>query len=264
MKRPRLALPFTIVPRGDAVLLVAGEDVRLTLRVERAAEWVPALLAGCDGARALADVIAQVPTPFAPAARQLLSDLAGERVLVDGGPEDRPAPAAPAFAIAGTGRLADALRARLAPPAIAPPDAVQIFAQDDLDLGAALTAVARWRAGGARVLWASVGALARAYVGPLLLPDAGPCLECLLGHFRLLSPAPDVYSALLAHTGPFAPAPFSGIAVAAELACWKLALLGTEPVPSALYALHVVEAASLEIRSHRVFRDPECSACAGT
>jgi bacteriocin biosynthesis cyclodehydratase domain-containing protein len=264
VKRPRLALPFTIVPRGDAVWLVAGEDVRLTLRVERAAEWVPSLLAGCDGARELADVIARVPATFAPAARQLLSDLAGERVLVDGGPEDRPADAAHAFAIAGTGLLADALRARLAPTTNT--DAVQIFAQDDLDLGSALAAAARWRAMGARVLWVSLGALARAYVGPLLLADAGPCLECLLGHFRLLSPAPDVYSALLDHAGPFTPAPFParGVAVAAELACWKLALLGAEPVPSALYALHVVDAASLEITSHRVFRDPECPACAGT
>ena len=111
----------------------------------------------------------------------------------------------------------------------------------------------------------SIGPLARAYVGPLVLPDAGPCLACLLGHFRLLSPLPEVYDVLLAHAGPFSPAPFpdAGIAVCAALVAWKLAQVGAEPASPAVYALHVVDAASLEISSHRVFRDSECT-CAGT
>jgi len=42
----------------------------------------------------------------------------------------------------------------------------------------------------------------------------------------------------------------------------KLALVAREPAPAALYALHVVEVATLEVSSHRVLINPECSACA--
>src|SRR6185295_5687724 len=114
-------------------------------------------LARCDGAHELDELVANVP-----GARELLADLAGERVLVEGGPEDRPAAPATGFAVEGSGVLADALRARL--PA---GNDVHVVAQDDLDLRAALAACARRRSDGTRVVWASIGPLARAYVGPL-------------------------------------------------------------------------------------------------
>jgi bacteriocin biosynthesis cyclodehydratase domain-containing protein len=261
--RPRLAWPFTIVPRGDdAVWLVAGEDVRFTIRAERAAEWLPDLLRACDGTRATAEIIAAAPARWRDAARNVLDDLAGERVLVDGGSELAPQPTAKAVVIEGNGALADRLRARFrdASPA---PDALRVVAQDDLDLRAALAAGVRLRAERAVWLWTTIGPLSRAYVGPLLLPDAGPCIACVLERFRLLSPVAEVYDVLVGHAGPFTPAPFPapGIDAVADLVAWKLALVAAAPPAAAVYALHVVEAATLETSSHRVFRDPECAAC---
>jgi len=261
--RPRLAWPFTIVPRGDGdVWLVAGEDVRFTLRAEHAADWLPALLARCRGAETIDALLAEVAPASRAAARELLESLAGERILVEGEPLDiaqRPASAV----VEGSGRLADALRTRL--PASGG-DAIHVLAQDDLDYASAVAAGRRWRGDAVRGLWTSIGPLARAYVGPVMLPDAGPCLTCLLGHFRLLSPVPEVYDVLLGHNGAFAPAAIGDtlVGLAADLVAAKLAQLGAEPPSSTVFALHVIEAASLEVTSHRVFRDSECTACAGT
>jgi bacteriocin biosynthesis cyclodehydratase domain-containing protein len=269
LTRPRLAWPFTIVPRGDgAVWLIAGEDVRFTVRAERAVEWLPDLLRACDGSRATAEIIAAAPARWRDAAREVIDDLAGERVLVDGGSEAAPQPSARTVLVEGRGALADRLRARFAdaaatPDAAATADALRVVAQDDLDLRTALATGARLRTERIAWLWTTLGPLGRAYVGPLLLPDAGPCLACVLERFRLLSPVAEVYDVLVGHSGPFAPAPFPsrGVDAVAELVAWKLALVGAVPPVAAVYALHVVETATLETSSHRVFRDPECAAC---
>jgi bacteriocin biosynthesis cyclodehydratase domain-containing protein len=263
LTRPRLAWPFTIIPRGDdAVWLVAGEDVRFTVRAERAGEWLPDVLRACDGTRAVAAIVDATPARWRDAARDVIADLAGERVLVDGGSELAPQPAARDVVVVGAGLLADRLRA-LWPATAATPDAVRVLAQDDLDLRAAVATGARLRAEAASWLWVTIGPLTRAYVGPLLLPTAGPCVACVLEGFRQLSPVADVYDVLLGHAGAFTPAPFParGVDAVAALAAWKLGLAGALPPAAALYALHVVEAASLETTSHRVFRDPECVAC---
>ena len=47
--------------------------------------------------------------------------------------------------------------------------------------------------GDAPWLWVSTGAMSRGYVSPVFLPDAGPCLGCLLRHGRLLSPAREIH-----------------------------------------------------------------------
>jgi bacteriocin biosynthesis cyclodehydratase domain-containing protein len=98
----------------------------------------------------------------------------------------------------------------------------------------------------------------------LFLPDTGPCLECLVDHFRLRSPVPELYDLIAAHPGPFTAAVFepAALAVVADLVAWKLSLIAHEPAPAALYALHVVEVATLEVSSHRVLINPECPACA--
>jgi bacteriocin biosynthesis cyclodehydratase domain-containing protein len=255
--RPRLAGAFTIVPRGDAVWLISGEDVRFTLRGDAAASWLPELLRACDGTLTLDAVVACAPAAHQAEARELLTGLAGERVIVDGGAALAHRPAPPAWQVEGTGRLAEALRPR------APGGALRVIAQDTLDFPAALAANARQLAGTTRWLWASIGPQARAFVGPLFLPDAGPCLECLLDHFRLRSPVPELYDLLAAHPGPFAPAAFDDepLAIVADLVAAKLALVARDPAPAALYALHVVEAATLEVSSHRVLINPECPAC---
>jgi hypothetical protein len=88
--------------------------------------------------------------------------------------------------------------------------------------------------GGAPWLWVTCVPLSRGYVSPIFLPDAGPCLACLLGHFERLSPAPEIYADLEEHARqgrPLAPAPFPerGIRILAELAGWKVELLERRP-----------------------------------
>ncbi|HET7503580.1 MAG TPA: TOMM precursor leader peptide-binding protein [Kofleriaceae bacterium] len=257
MLRPRLAAAFTIVPRDDAVWLIAGEDVRITLRGDAVGSWLPELLRACDGRCTLDEVVALAPEPRRGEARAVLDALAGERIVVDGGAERAHRAAPVAWHVDGTGPLADALRAR------APEGALRVFAQDTLDYAAALAVNTAQRAAAAPWLWASIGPEARALIGPLILPDTGPCLECLLDHFRLRSPVPELYDLLVAHPGPFAAATVepAALATVADLVAWKLTLVDREPAPPALYALHVVELTSLEVSSHRVLINPECPAC---
>lgn len=256
MLRPRLAPGFSIIPGDpDRVWLVAGEDVRIALRGDRVGAWLPALLRACDGTAGLDGLLADVAEPHRAEARALIAGLVGERIVVDGGALQAHQAAPPAWHVEGEGRLADALRAR------APGGGVRVFAQDTLDLGAALAVNRAMRA---RWLWATIGPAARGFVGPLLLPDAGPCLACLIDHFRLRSPVPALYDQLVAHPGPFAPAELEApaVEVIAGLVAWKLALIDRPMAPAALYALHVVEVATLETSSHRVLINPECPACA--
>src|SRR5208282_5523498 len=74
-----------------------------------------------------------------------------------------------------------------------------VLCQDRLDYDEVLRFNRRCLETGTPWLWASTGPMNRAYVSPLFLPDAGPCLNCLLLHFRRLSPVPDLYEALATH-----------------------------------------------------------------
>jgi bacteriocin biosynthesis cyclodehydratase domain-containing protein len=143
-----------------------------------------------------------------------------------------------------------------------------VLAQDSLDYDAALLFNRRCLDGGAPWLWVTTGPLARGYVSPAFQPDAGPCLACLLSHFKLLSPAPDVYQDLLAHARaglPFAPAPIPEACtrLLAELLLAKLEWLALADAPAALFRLHALEVATLEVSTHQVFIDPECPQCRG-
>ena len=143
---------------------------------------------------------------------------------------------------------------------------LSVFCQDRLDYEEALGSNRRYLDAGAPWLWASTGPMGRAYVSPLFLPDAGPCLACLLNHFRRLSPAPEFYDDLSAHAAagrPIAPVPFPNPAaeIVRQLIVWKIDLAKESQAPAALYRLHVLEVGNLEVTSHRVFVDPECPAC---
>ena len=83
-RRPRLALPFTVLTGPDTVRLVAGEDFRYTLTGPGLNGWLPAWLAGLDGTVPLDEAVARLPEPHRPTARQLADRLYGERVLIDG------------------------------------------------------------------------------------------------------------------------------------------------------------------------------------
>jgi bacteriocin biosynthesis cyclodehydratase domain-containing protein len=143
-----------------------------------------------------------------------------------------------------------------------------ILCQDRLDFAEALDCNQRCRREGSAWLWASTGAMQRGYVGPLFLPDAGPCFGCLLRSFQRLSPAPELYDALIDHTRqqgalqavPFAP---EATTMLEQVVRWKVAR-SSEPVAApALYRLHVLECATLEVSTHRVFVDAQCPECRG-
>src|SRR5207244_113375 len=110
-----------------------------------------------------------------------------------------------------------------APPSAARP---RVLRQDRLDLDAALRFNAECLGGEAPWIWVTSGPMGRGYVSPVFLPDDGPCLACLLGHFRRLSPLPELYDELIAHAragGVIGPSPFPphGEAILSSLADWK-------------------------------------------
>ena len=263
--RPRLALPYTVVAEPDSVRLLAGEDHRYTLSGSGLEAWLPGLLIGCDGRRSLEELLASLDEATRPGARDLIGRLYGERVLVDGPVELTHEPASYAIVAEGMGALAERLAelgSRAAPGAAVLP----VFCQDRLDYAAALAFNRRCLQSGVPWLWATLGPMSRGYVSPPFLPTAGPCWACLLGHFRRLSPAPELYDALIDHArrgGSIEPAPFPalGVEILSQLVLWKREQLGRSEPPSALYRLHVLELETMEVTSHRVRIDPECPEC---
>jgi bacteriocin biosynthesis cyclodehydratase domain-containing protein len=266
--RPCLALPFTILTGPDRVHLIAGEDFRYTLDAPGLETWLPEWLAKLDGRLSVDEAVATAPTEQHAGARQLIARLYGERVLIDG-----PAPAARKaggyhLQAQGNGPLFAGLVGATAAPDGDPGRVVTVFCQDRLDYEAALRFNDRQLRGGGAWFWLTVGPMSRGYVSPLFLPDAGPCLCCLLTHFRRLSPAPELYDRLTdhGHAGRrVEPATFppQGVAVLQQLLLWKAELLREPEAPAALFQLHVLEVSTLEVSAHGVFCDPECPACSG-
>ena len=264
-RRPRLALPYTILSGPDTVRLVAGEDFRYTLSGPGVEHWLPGFLAGLRGAETLAQALTRLDEAQRGLALRLAARLYGERVLVDGPAQAAHAAGDYRLAVEGAGPLRDELE-RDAATVGQGAKALPVLCQDRLDYDEVLCFNRRCRGGTSPWLWASTGAMSRGYVGPLFLPDAGPCLACLLGHFERLSPAPEIYRELRAHAragGPIEPAPFPPEAVTAlaALVRWKASLATQREPPAALYRLHVLEVETMEVSTHRVFVDPECPEC---
>jgi bacteriocin biosynthesis cyclodehydratase domain-containing protein len=266
-KYPCLALPFTVLPGDEADAAVAGEDFRYTLAGAGLEAWLPDWLPALDGSRALDDLLARLPEERRDQACELVARLYGERVLTDG--PARAAHVAGRYRLRpeGSGPLHAALAEGLAGwPEGAP--ALPMLCQDRLDYDEGLRFNERCLAGEAPWLWASCGPMSRGYVSPVFLPDAGPCLACLLHGFRRLSPAPELYEELIEHARKgraITPVPFPAPAVGIlrQLVAWKSELLEQVDPPAALYQLHVLEVSSLEVTAHRVFFDPECPSCRG-
>jgi bacteriocin biosynthesis cyclodehydratase domain-containing protein len=263
--RPCLALPFTILTAPNRVRLIAGEDIRYTLDAVGLETWLPPFLSKLDGRLLLDDLLAALPEDRRPAAQDLMTRLYGERVLIDGPPEAAHRPAGYGLQVEGTGPLADGLRAAQ-PVDSGGARRVTVLCQDRLDYQEMLGLNAQLLEGEEPWLWATVGPVSRGYVSPVILPDAGPCLQCLLTHFRRLSPAPDLYDDLVDHARqgrPIRPVPFPphGLEMLRQVVLRKVELLREPEPPAALFQLHVLEVGALEITAHRVFCDPECPAC---
>ncbi len=192
-------------------------------------------------------------------------DAAGERVLVDGTAPEAHRNVEYRLVVEGTGPLLGSLRQSERADGGAKHQAGSLFVlcQDSLDYAAALRFNRRCRNDHVSWLWVTTGPMSRGYVSPVFLPDAGPCFGCLLGHFRRLSPAPELYDALLTDRAFIAPTPFpdESAGILRQLVLWKLSVLQQENPPAALYRLHVLEVDSFEVTTHRVFIDPECPEC---
>ena len=265
--RPCWAMPFTTLTAPDRVRLVAGEDYRFTLEGPGLDTWLPTWLEAFGHGCSLAEALAVLPEERRAAARQIVARLYAERVLIDRPAAAAHTPTAAAPLPEGSGPLYDSL---VAAAGVLPAGAkgVPVLCQDRLDYGEALRFNRRMLAGDVPWFWVTCGPLSRGYVSPAFLPDAGPCLECLLAGFRRLSPAPELYAELTEHAAqgrPIAPAPFPAPASALllDLLRWKQQLLAGPSPPAALYRLHVLEVAGLEVSAHHVFADPECPACRG-
>lgn len=265
--RPRLALPYTLVREPDRVRLLAGEDFRYTLSGAGIDAWLPDWLERCDGRRTVAELLAELLAERRDAAAALCERLYGERLLVDGPALQAHRPARYGLTPVGTGIVADGLAA--APPDLALPS-IPVLCQDRLDYDEALRFNERCLPARATVptpfFWVSCGAMTRGYVSPPFLPDAAPCLQCLVRHFQRLSPAPELYDVLIAHKKagrplPAVPFPPEAAAILLQLVRWKAGLLAEPEPPAALYLLHVLEISTMELTAHPVFPDPECPAC---
>ena len=264
-RRPRLALPFTILTDSNTVRLVAGEDFRYTLTGQGLDGWLPGWLAGLDGRMLLDEALGRLPDTYQTIALQIADRLYGERVLIDGVASDAHVPVRWRLTSEGSAVWADRWQ-----PITAEGNArtLPVLCQDRLDYDEALHFNRRCLEMKTPWLWATTGPMSRAYVSPLFLPDAGPCLGCLLYHFRRLSPAPELYDALASHVragGAVVPVSFPppAVAMVQQLLVWKASLAEEPEAPTALYRLHVLEVTSLEVTSHRVFVDPECPECHG-
>jgi bacteriocin biosynthesis cyclodehydratase domain-containing protein len=259
-------MPFTVLAEGERVRLIAGEDLRWTLNGQAIGEWLPAWLPLLDGKHTLDELLSHLAPEHHAAALQLLEHLASERVLINGPVEAAHPGRRYRMSIEGTGVLRVGLEALTQGESSLP--AINVLCQDRLDVDEALRFNECCLRRSSPWLWVSCAALSRGYVSPIFLPDAGPCLACLFGHFRQLSPMPELYDELAGHAragGSFASAPFpeTGVAILQQLLAWKIDLLARPEAPAAVYRLHVLEVTSLEVSSHPVAVDPECPACHG-
>jgi len=269
-RRPRLAYPFTILTSPNTVRLVAGEDYRYTLTAPELDRWLPPLLERFLGKETLQTLFAALTPPQRDAALEVIQHLYGERVLVDGSANDAHAAQKYHVVVEGSGGLRELMAgSNPSPPAPLPQGergTLLLLCQDRLDYDEALRTSRRCRETMTPLLWASYGAMHRAYVSPLFLPDAGPCFGCLLRSFQRLSPAPEIYDALREHAQQekaITPVdfPYEGLLMLQGLLLWKLHEAEREFPGPALYRLHVLEREHFEVSTHRVFIDPLCPEC---
>lgn len=264
----QFAVPCTFIDGPDGLLLVAGEDIRLVIHGREISQWALPLLDAVDGTRAVDTLLSGLPPNIQSEAESLLARLKAERLLVtcDSSPAVRPLLFD--LEVLGKGDLAEkicASRSFFSDPQSS--RRLQVLCQNDLNYEEARSFGRKCLEVSTPYAWVSYGAQSRAFVSPIYLPDSGPCLECLIDGFESLSPSPEIYDALTRHAqtgGKFSAARFppEGIEIIAHLLTWKLRLLyegANSPAPS---RLHVLETSTLEVESHRVFRNPGCPGCA--
>ncbi len=250
-------VPITLVTEGDVLWAVAGEALRFRLEAPGITGWGAALLARIDGRPTMA-LLAEVPESARADAADLLDLLVGERLLYDAG--------APPVAVSrrlgtveGEGPLADALRVY----ASGDEADVLVLAQSDPNPSTVREFGARCLEQSRPHAFVTIGPAARALIAPLVVPPGRPCLQCLLIASRRLSPTPALHDLLERHDGPFTPVTWSPAAIGmlAGLVAEKLTAEEHAPASARMFALHVVEAGSLEVNAFELLPDPACPAC---
>jgi len=323
---PRLALPFTVIADGELLHLIAGEDVRYSIRAGSFAADLALLLRRCEGRDPLDVLLLELPNADRADARKLIERLYGERILIDGPVEQLSVANHYRLAVEGRGELAKRMKPSKHPltrsvsegerstdlgventgqrsPSLTlrvgdemQEPQLSLLCQDTLDPNAVLEFNRRClHANSGPWMWATTGPASRGFVSPVFLPNAGPCLECLVRHFQRLSPVPQLYEALARHgrqDGAFAAVSFpdEGVTILEQIVRWKVGQLGSsvgwDSVPTgqqlpiqptesgrspnlrtygtphpAVFQLHVLELDVMEVTTHRVFVDPTCPEC---
>ena len=265
----RFAFPFAILARPDTVRLIAGEELRYTLRSPSLDEWLPQFLRSFQEEIEWRSLLNQLPSELHEPALQIITRLYSERVLLEGNGESEPISSPVRCVVEGSGNLSERLRAAV--PAVSGSAAhVAVLGQESLDYATALDFNRRARrSSAAGWLWVSCGAMGRGFVSALFRPQSGPCLECLIRNFQRLSDTPAIYEHLIEHSRsggqmPQACFPAAAIDFLAALARWKIERSAETEPPSGVYRLHVVEVDTMECTTHRVFRDLHCPECATT
>ena len=265
-ERIRFAFAFAILTKPDTVRLVAGEELRYTLRSPSLDQWLPGFLSGFEHDAEWRPLLKQLPCERQQQALEIISRLYGERVLLEGNGDHSHMPSPLPWVVEGSGELSERLRGAV-PAVSANAVRLAVFCQDALDYAAALDFNRRCRrSDAAGWLWISCGPMGRGFVSSVFRPHAGPCLGCLIRNFQRLSPAPEIYEHLIEHScagGEIPPVPFPAPALdlLAALARWKIESSAQSEPSVGVYRLHVVETNTMECTTHRVFRDPHCPDC---
>ena len=74
----------TVIADGESVHLIAGEDVRYSLRAGVCASSLAALLLRCDGRHSLETLLLELSDADRSGTRPIIERLYGERLLIDG------------------------------------------------------------------------------------------------------------------------------------------------------------------------------------
>jgi len=265
-KRVRFAFPFAILTKPDTVRLVAGEEFRYTLRSPSLDQWLPQLLSSFEREVEWRPLLDQLPCERHQQGLEIIIQLYGERVLLEGNGDHSQMPSPLRWVVEGSGKLSERLRGAV-PAVLTNAVHLVVLCQDTLDYAAALDFNRRCRrSDAAGWLWISCGPMGRGFVSSVFRPQAGPCLGCLIRNFQRLSPAPEIYEHLIEHScagGEIPPVPFPAPALdlLAALARWKIESSAQAEPSVGVYRLHVVETDTMECTTHRVFRDPHCPDC---
>lgn len=273
-RSPKLALTFTILSDRHQVRLIAGEDYRYTFSGKDIDQWLPLLLSKFNGTITVDQALKDIDEKYRNDAVKFITRLYGERILIDHLSLNSTSNNSYQIKLLGRGKLFDLLQTEIKQLAISTnknsdfAKTINILCQDRLDYYELLNFNrAQLQQSNNFWLWASYGALSRAYVSQLCLTNAGPCLSCLINQFKRLSPMPNIYDHLIDQAkkgGEITPVDISEhpLAMLKHLVLWKLSLINSDnESPAAIFRLHVLEFDKLEITSHRVLIDPDCTEC---